>query len=133
MRCFKCFEDFSGTDLLISHLNVVHDLRGTEKLTCTNCYKLFGNLNKFQKHIEICTFGGSQEEREHSYMSIIAPQINRELENFKKVIKENALLLALKLCAKPNFPRNVAFEIIADIALYIKKITGGNCKVFCIH
>lgn len=60
------------------------------------------------------------------YGTMISCHFNEDLDNFNDTLKEYALLLTLKLCSQPNFPRCAAFDIISEIISYIKKITDGT-------
>lgn len=62
---------------------------------------------------------------EELYNAIVGFEYNADLEHFNDCLKKFALNLTLNLCAKPNFPRNAAFEIIQQFQLFIMEITNG--------
>lgn len=128
MKCFKCPEDFNNVDAFLSHIQKRHGVKGTTRCTCTLCFQLFGDFSVFKRHVKTCSKKG-MITNEDSYNRLIACDFDEEVDDFSDSLKSSALLLTLKMCAKPNFPRNAAFDMISEFSLFIKKLTEGIRKM----
>lgn len=102
-----------------------HGVKGNTKYTCTICFSVFGDFTKFKRHLQTCLKKRTLPS-DDSYKAIIGCDADEELSDFKEKLKKNALLLLLKMCAQPNFPRNAAFNIINELKIFIKGATDGT-------
>lgn len=127
MKCFKCPKDFENVDTFFSHIQKTHGVKGRTRCICTLCFKLFGEYRVYKAHVETCSKKG-MVTNEDLYYTLIGREFNEELDRFDDSLKRKEFLLTLKMCAKPNFPRNAAFDIIGEITLFIKEITEGTHK-----
>lgn len=125
MKCFKCPKDFDNVEIFFVHLKNKHRIQGTVRCTCTLCFKLFGDFSVYKRHVGTCSTKNGMITDEELYKILIGYEFNEDLEQFTDRLKKNALKLILNLCAKSNFPRNAAFEIILQFQLFIVEICNG--------
>jgi len=53
--CFICDSNFEVVNHLVIHLNIYHDIKAISEFICkvSNCFRSFGTLNSFKKHLNI--------------------------------------------------------------------------------
>jgi len=57
-KCFLCEYQFEVSGHLLIHLNIYHDIKSIKIFECKqlNCFRSFGSLDSFKKHISSHTF-----------------------------------------------------------------------------
>lgn len=143
-NCFLCECQFELSSHLLIHLNIFHDPKSISKFNCKhpNCFRTFGSLDLFKKHINSHSFNYvqnnitiTQDIDNHSPIltqnittKTLTSNSNTQYVNSEKIdtyvfsheslknkIQKNAIILVSKWYSNGAIPRNMVQSLLDDV------------------
>jgi len=70
--CFLCDQHHNSVNELITHIHIYHSINDITQFICKypNCYRIFGNLNSFKKHLNSSHRHGFNNHNNHNLNNI---------------------------------------------------------------